>query len=78
MTDNFSEKIYKYVNTIQITIDGDSKTHDKLRIFPDGTGSFNIIYDNLKNSIKFFKNRLALRININKDSIDYFRNTKKR
>lgn len=78
MTDNFSEKIYKYVNTIQITIDGDSKTHDKLRIFPDGTGSFNIIYDNLKNSIKFFKNRLALRININKDNIDYFRNAKKR
>lgn len=69
LTQEFLNSTYKYLNTIQITIDGKKELHDTMRIFPNGHGSFDIIYKNLKKACKLFKERIALRINVNSNSI---------
>lgn len=69
LTEDFLNSTYKYLNTIQITIDGKKEIHDTMRIFSNGNGSFNIIYDNLKKAANLFKSRIALRINVNSNSI---------
>ncbi|WP_133015311.1 radical SAM/SPASM domain-containing protein [Clostridium cuniculi] len=71
LTQEFLNSTNKYLNTIQITIDGKKEIHDSMRIFPNGDGSFDIIYQNLKKASKLFKGRVALRINVNKNSISH-------
>ncbi|AMN30882.1 radical SAM/SPASM domain-containing protein [Clostridium perfringens] len=66
---DFCEKIYKSINYIQITLDGNKSTHNKVKVFPDGSGSFDIIYNNLREIINLFENKIELRINVNEEII---------
>jgi len=64
------------IGTIQITMDGTKEIHDKFRIYPDGTGSFDKIVSGLKLLGKHMKNmdkrmhEICLRINVNDDTAD--------
>lgn len=71
LTQDFLNSTYKYLNTIQITIDGKKEIHDTMRVFSNRSGSFDIIYENLKKAINLFKGRVALRINVNSNSISH-------
>ncbi|MGL5718253.1 MAG: radical SAM protein [Paraclostridium sp.] len=69
LTTDFCNKIKDNVGLIQVTIDGQKHTHDKMRVFSDGSGSFDIIYENFKNALKILKGKMSLRINVSKDTI---------
>lgn len=55
---------------IQITIDGDKKTHDTRRIYKDGRGSYDLIYNSIMLLNKYgLKKNIALRLNIDRKNI---------
>jgi uncharacterized protein len=60
------------VDQIQITFDGDEKTHDQRRKLINGGPTFRVIMDNLKNAVGNF--RINLRVNMDKRNV---RNVKK-
>lgn len=60
-----------HVNHFQITIDGTKEIHDTRRVLKDGSGTFDVIYNNLK----LFKNydfSVSLRVNIDRNNIATF------
>lgn len=62
------------VNTIQITIDGTAKTHDKTRVLHNKKGTFEQIINNLKNSMDLLEGIVTIRTNINKENyLDAYR-----
>jgi len=56
------------VTGAQITIDGPSSVHDRRRPLASGTGTFEKILENIKNSWDLLK--IDVRINVDKDNID--------
>lgn len=72
---NFLKMLNLKITAFQITIDGTKKTHDLRRITKGGSGTFDLIFENV---IKFvnspfyekFNARLNLRINIDKTMVD--------
>ena len=58
------------VQTIEITIDGNKDTHDKLRVLSDGQGTYERIMDNLS-KIRT-KMNIAIRCNLHKDNLNAF------
>lgn len=56
-----------HINSIQVTVDGLEETHDKLRPHIDGSGTFNIIMQNLKDGYELLP-PTGLRINIDKNN----------
>lgn len=60
-------KLYKYnITQYQITLDGDQQNHDSCRTAADGSGTFNIIYNNLTEMLKATElKRLSVAIRIN-------------
>ncbi|WP_066499799.1 radical SAM/SPASM domain-containing protein [Abyssisolibacter fermentans] len=62
-------KFKEQVKQIQVTLDGDKKTHDNRRIFKDGSGSFDIIIKNITKILDLgFK--IDVRVNIDKFNIE--------
>lgn len=62
-------KIYEY----QVTVDGLKKDHDKMRILPNGGGSYDIIVGNLINIKETVTNRLIrilIRTNFNQENLN--------
>lgn len=63
----------KNLENIQITLDGLKEINDKLRIYPDGKGSFDEIIEAIKLFKEHRKNEnestLCLRVNVNKDTV---------
>ena len=57
------------IEKIQITIDGAPATHNKIRIYPNGKGSFEVISDNIRMALDLGVN-INLRINIAKYNIE--------
>ncbi|NLI40870.1 MAG: radical SAM protein [Caldisericales bacterium] len=57
----------------QITIDGDVETHDKRRPFINGTGTYNLILDNVQCAIENGF-RISIRINIDNSNKDSYLN----
>ncbi|WDV44223.1 radical SAM protein [Clostridiaceae bacterium M8S5] len=53
---------------IQVTLDGDKSTHDKRRIFKDGSGSFDIILENAEKILDMGIDT-DMRVNIDKSNI---------
>lgn len=51
--------ICKNINNISVSVDGTKKSHDKNRIFPNGTGTYDIA---IKNSKRLLDNRKDVRI----------------
>lgn len=65
-------KEYPLTN-IQITLDGKKETHDKRRIRHDGTGTYDIILDNMRKFADEFPNvQLSVRVNIDKENFNEF------
>lgn len=69
------EKVISILNTcnisqLQVTLDGIKATHDKRRMFKDGSGTFDIIVHNLSLCKLFFEGKVVLRINIDKKNLD--------
>lgn len=65
-------KKYNENMSIQITLDGDRNIHDSRRIKPDGTGTFDIICENINELLKNNIN-IRLRVNIDKTNIGTLR-----
>ncbi len=62
-------EVLKYMNSIQITIDGNKEVHDSRRIFKDGRGSYDIIINNIKEYLSFSKDKtITLRMNVDKNN----------
>ncbi|NUU97549.1 hypothetical protein XO11_04520 [Marinitoga sp. 1138] len=59
----------KRIDGIQVTIDGNKKSHDKLRLLND-TGSFDIVFNNFVLLTKYFEGEITLRMNINENNIN--------
>jgi uncharacterized protein len=57
------------IESIQITLDGDPATHDQIRIYQGGKGSFQIISDNISMALELGV-QINLRINIAKYNLD--------
>lgn len=60
----------KGVKSIEVTIDGNKDTHDKLRVLSGGRGTYEKIIDNLSH-IKT-KMKIDIRCNLHKDNLDTF------
>jgi|GEM_PF-243009 len=68
LTREIIEKIHTLkISSMQITIDGDKETHDHRRPHADGTGTFDIIINNLTEH-KDILPLVSLRINIDKNN----------
>lgn len=63
------EKYTNLIKKIQITIDGNKNIHDKRRIFKDGSGSFDLIIENVK-YILDLGIPVDVRVNIDKSNIN--------
>lgn len=58
----------KNLTSVQITIDGPKESHDKRRIFMDGSGTFDIILKNIENIYDILD--IVVRINVDRSNID--------
>lgn len=56
------------ISSIQITLDGDNKSHDCRRICADGSGTYDVITRNVTESLKRGVS-IALRINVDRDNV---------
>ncbi|AQR98088.1 radical SAM/SPASM domain-containing protein [Clostridium saccharoperbutylacetonicum] len=67
----YEELLLKYyeIIMIQITLDGDKKTHNKRRIRADGTGSFDEVCNSIEKLIKL-NIKTSIRINVDKENIN--------
>lgn len=62
--------IEKYEIGIQISIDGTPEQHDRKRIYKDGSGTYQLILDNLRTLCeKGLKDLLTIRVNIDETNI---------
>jgi uncharacterized protein len=69
--DNFLKLLDLKINNIQITLDGDKEEHDKRKRLIDGSGTFDVIMDNLNNISKIDKDyQLTFRINLDHNNIN--------
>ncbi|GFH98030.1 radical SAM protein [uncultured Phocaeicola sp.] len=59
-----------HVNTMQITLDGDRRTHDKIRFSSQKLGSYDRIIENIKNILRKKKIYITLRLNYTSENID--------
>lgn len=65
------------LDSIQITLDGTRNTHNKKRIYPDGTGTYDKIINNLLYFAEDFpKTGIAIRVNIDKNNAHEFKEVK--
>lgn len=70
--DNITRLVSAGVNHFQITIDGSKESHDKRRVLHNGNGTYDIIYNNLKN-FKGIDVSVGIRVNIDKNNIGEFK-----
>lgn len=80
LTDEIFKKIAKLkMEAVQICFDGDKETHDKMRIYKNGKGSFNLIYRNLKKGVMKYKQiKFFIRINVTKENVQSIKKLIKR
>ncbi len=74
LNDTFFKLFKKYpLNKIQITIDGDRKTHNENRISKSGKETYDVIINNIDRLIKEFPStRVVLRMNVHKNNASQF------
>lgn len=77
LTDKKIQKLKSMqINSIQVTLDGTKETHDTKRIFKNGTGTYDIIMNNLEKLHDFVKQEteiiVNIRINIDKETQDQY------
>lgn len=64
------------ISFIQITLDGDKYTHDERRKLADGSGSFDVILNNLKYNYDIY-DYLVIRVNVDKENFGSYKDVKK-
>ncbi len=68
--DSFTDLIGdKFINHLQITIDGDERDHDGRRILYTGEGTFLKIFSNVTLALQLGA-RVSLRVNVDEDNVD--------
>ncbi|WP_051569158.1 radical SAM/SPASM domain-containing protein [Alkaliphilus transvaalensis] len=69
LTKSRIDELLNYVSAFQITLDGSESTHNKLRPYLNGGGSFKNIFSNISYLTNQAPNRLNLRVNVAEESI---------
>ena len=64
------QELSPYIDSIQITLNGMKSTHNKMRPYPDGRGTFDVILKNLVDNIDQYTHKIVIRSNINESNID--------
>ncbi|WP_317368726.1 radical SAM protein [uncultured Tyzzerella sp.] len=68
--DKYMDILKKYkINGIQVTLDGDKETHNKIRVSKDGKPTFDKIVSNIK-SLSTIVNSISIRINLTNKNIN--------
>lgn len=67
LTEEVYKSIGKYVSSIHITLDGPQKFHDKKRVTRNGSGSYALILQHLK-QLRDTKEHISVRINVDKEN----------
>jgi uncharacterized protein len=67
---------YNVTTRFQVTIDGTKEAHDKRRPLKNGSGSFDIVYNNFIKLVKRSNNAesITLRSNLDNDNIESVKN----
>ena len=67
------------VKYIQITLDGDEKTHNKRRPLKSGAPSYQMIWNNILKLVEFQNDiKIALRVNVDKENVDALYDVKRK
>jgi len=64
LTPDKIDEIGQFLNTIQFTIDGNEESHDELRLFSNGAGSYKIVLENFLYAVKKIPGKVVLRCNV--------------
>jgi len=71
----FNEEVISFIKEndihVQVSLDGDKGTHDKMRMFPDGEGSYNMITNWLPQLTKNYKKNVRLWATLTSDTSDF-------
>ena len=73
----FTPKVQEFIKKHQthlsfsISIDGNKKLHDTCRIFPDGTGSYDLAIKAAKHYMKHYNKNLGSKMTLSIDNINY-------
>ena len=73
----FTPKVQEFIKKHQthlsfsISIDGNKKLHDTCRIFPDGTGSYDLAIKAAKHYMKYYDKNLGSKMTLSIDNINY-------
>ena len=72
LTENKHKELNKLkVTRFQVSFDGDSLMHDTLRVIKHGSGSFDIIYNNLLNFHETsIDNKIIVRLHLNRNNLE--------
>ena len=54
---------------IQVTLDGERKIHNKRRVFHDGSGSFDAIWQNIRLALEK-QIEVYIRVNVDSDNLE--------
>lgn len=70
ITDEVNEFLKKYNYTVLCSIDGDAKSHNKHRVYPDGSGSWKDVVDGLDRLLTWMESPPTIRWTVSPDTID--------
>lgn len=68
LTEEVAKKLKEIakINRIQITLDGDKESHDRHRFLENGEGTFDVIFENIKNACEYLN--IVIRSNLTKEN----------
>jgi len=71
-------RVYEFLksfnlSSIQVTIDGPAEVHNKRRMFKNGSGTFDVIIDNIAKISRDYK--IGVRINVDKNNLKFIPET---
>ncbi|QDA30662.1 radical SAM protein [Thermococcus indicus] len=73
ITPKIAEELYKLkIRTFQITLDGDRETHDKKRIYKNGSGTFDRIIEAIKILSSYKGVSIVIRVNVDTEVVRNF------
>jgi len=71
----FNDEIISFIKKnqieVQVSLDGDKKTHDKMRTFSDGRGSYNTIKQWLPRLVANYTEKVSLRATLTPETYDF-------
>jgi len=68
ITPTIAEELHKLeIKTFQITLDGDKDTHNRKRIYKNGTGTFDRVINAIKILAKYRDTNITIRVNVDEE-----------